>query len=426
MCFKNFKIFTYFTIIFLLLVHLQCSFRPSGIDEKGEVVIRSASWIPDIESKNIVEKIADKFKIYHPEIHIEHTYYPPLQYDTILMTAFAAGNAPDVFWVSSQVARPYMSRNALYDLTPLIEEENFDIDDYYPSTIEPFHLNGRYYALSNDACSTVLFYNKELFDAENLPYPNKDWKWEDFVRAAKRLTKDFNGDGKIDQWGFVLPGDTLLWFPFIYSNGGYVFDFDNPDMPLFTQPQALEALDNMLNLALKDRAAPLRGELGDQEVKRGFQLGRVAMMISGWWDMLDTTLNAPDLDYDVAPIPKYKVPGSQTYSTATAIYINTPHPKEAWEFVKFITSAEVQLEKVKAGWAGPSRKSVSRLDYFKDKEKEKVFLEAIEYAYNSYGEHFNILCYEMTVARDRVLQELQTTEEAFKEAEKNFLERIKE
>jgi multiple sugar transport system substrate-binding protein len=50
----------------------------------------------------------------------------------------------------------------------------------------------------------VLLYNKDLFDKAGIPYPNNNWKWEDLRNAAKKLTKNNNGDGKTYQWGKAL------------------------------------------------------------------------------------------------------------------------------------------------------------------------------------------------------------------------------
>jgi len=316
-------------------------------------------------------------------------------------------------------------RGVLLDLTPYIEAEGVDVSDFYPATLDPYRMNGRYYGLPNDACSEVMFYNKEHYDAAGLAYPKEGWTWDEFVSNAKRLTRDTDGDGKTDKWGFVLPSDIWMLFSAIYSNGGLLFDLKNPDIPLFAQPQATQAVDMMLNLALKDKVAPLRGQMGDQDSKRGFQLGRISMMMSGWWDMTDTDEYAPNLKYGVAPLPRIKEPITQIFSTATGIYVNTPHPKEAWEYVKYVTSAEQMLKRCKGRLAGPSRRSVGRDPYFNGRENDKVFIATMEPGLAAYGVHFDIMQDELTQARDRVLQELQTTRDSFKEAEFNFLRRIK-
>lgn len=70
----------------------------------------------------------------------------------------------------------------------------------------------------------VLFYNKTLFKEQGVKDPGQyyaegDWNYDNFVKAAKEMTKDTNGDGKTDQWGVNLPGIPTYVFA---SNGGEV------------------------------------------------------------------------------------------------------------------------------------------------------------------------------------------------------------
>ena len=75
-----------------------------------------------------------------------------------------------------------------------------------------------------------LFYNKKLFEKAGLQPPKT---WSEFVDTAKKLTKDTNGDGKIDQWGVAIEGASITesaHFAFILGrqNGGELFDGGKP------------------------------------------------------------------------------------------------------------------------------------------------------------------------------------------------------
>jgi len=407
----------------MILAWSSCTARPAGVDALGKVVLRSISWTATPTEARIIRELVEEFNRLHPEAQVVHEIIER-DYPSKLLTYFAAGNAPDVFWVSAQEAWSYIDRNCLYDITDFISEEGLDTSDFFPPTLEPFVRKGRYYGLPNDACTCAVFYNKEMFDQAGLAYPRDDWTWDAFVADARALTQDSDGDGRPDQWGFILPGMITLWYPFVYSNEGCIFDFEQPDHALFDQPACVEAFRKLTDLAFVEKVAPLRGDIGDQGERRGFQMGKVAMMVSGWWDMTDTDEYAPDLRYGVAPIPILRVPGNHAFATATCIYRNSPHPRLAWEFVKFMTGKRGQLVRCKARMAGPSRRSVAQDPYFVGREKDQVFLKAMNYAFGVYGGHYRILEDELSLARDRVLQEIQTPENALREAKRDFVRRI--
>jgi multiple sugar transport system substrate-binding protein len=408
-----------------ILAAAGCEYRPMGVDEKGQVLLKSVSWSATPTEAAIIMDLVRGFREAHPDIRVEHEIIST-EYESKLLTSFAAGSAPDVFWISSGSARSYIARAVLYDMTPLIEADGIDLGDFYPATLDPFVSEGRYFSLPNDACSAVLFYNTEHFDSAGVSPPKGDWTFDDFRAAAQKLTRDLDGDGNVDRWGFVMPGDVWMLFPFVYSNGGRIFDARNPDNVLFNSSEAVQAIDSVLGLALRDRVAPLRGQGGDQDQRRGFQLGRVSMMVSGWWDMTDTDVYAPNLKYSVAPIPRSVQPATQVFATGTGIYAGSRNPRQAWEFVKYMTSRDAQLVRVKSRMAGPSRRSVGKDPYFEGREKDLTFLSTMETGTAYYGRNADILQDELVRARDRVMQELQTTQQALDQAKESFVRRIAE
>ena len=50
--------------------------------------------------------------------------------------------------------------------------------------------------------------------------PDADWSWDDLYRICKKVTKDLDGDGRLDQFGTYNYG----WLEALYSNDGKIFD----------------------------------------------------------------------------------------------------------------------------------------------------------------------------------------------------------
>ena len=59
----------------------------------------------------------------------------------------------------------------------------FDPDVYYPKAYEVFSADGKQFGVPEQFSDVLLFYNKDLFDAAGVNYPDASWTWED-ERAA--------------------------------------------------------------------------------------------------------------------------------------------------------------------------------------------------------------------------------------------------
>ena len=96
----------------------------------------------------------------------------------------------------------YQSRDVLLDLKPFIDRDGYDLTQLADQGVADFTTAGGQYGLPRDLNVIALYYNKAMFDAAGVAYPDDTWDWAKLVDAAKKLTKDTDGDGTMDQWGF--------------------------------------------------------------------------------------------------------------------------------------------------------------------------------------------------------------------------------
>ena len=99
------------------------------------------------------------------------------------------------------------------------------LKQYWKCLVDYYSVEGVIYGFPLQLKVGCLAYNKDIFDKEGLPYPPPDWTWDEYYETAKKLTKDTDGDGRVDQWGSNL-GDLPIW---ILSNGGGVVDLVGDD-----------------------------------------------------------------------------------------------------------------------------------------------------------------------------------------------------
>ncbi|HEY5268888.1 MAG TPA: sugar ABC transporter substrate-binding protein, partial [Anaerolineales bacterium] len=276
------------------------------------------------------------------------------------------------------------SRGVLLNLQSYIDQNPDMLKDVYPQTLSAYQTSDGYYGLPRDFQTIVLFYNKDMFDAAGMAYPTADWTWEDLRTAAKQLTKDTSGDGKIDQYGFVFdqwdmePG----WSEAIWAYGGDIVNADHTKT-LIGDPAARQAWQLLYDMVFVDKSVPDANTIG-QYGGDLFQAKVAAMMPMGHWAV--PGYNTGGFTYDVAPMPKG--PAGQATSVNSAGFVvakATKYPQEAFDFIKFVLSQSGQTRLAELGFACPVLKTVAESTIFLQQSgstlNQQVFLDSLAFAH---------------------------------------------
>lgn len=304
-------------------------------------------------------------------------------YWTKLKTLLSAGTPPDVFAIDAPLYLDYQSRDVLLNLQPYLDKNPDMLNGVYPQTLEAYKTPDGMYGLPRDFQTIVLFYNKDMFDAANLAYPTGDWTYDDLRNAAKQLTLDSNGDGKIDQFGFYsdLWDMELIWSEAIWAYGGDVINADHTKT-LIGEPNAREAWQLFYDMEFTDKSWPdtnTAGEYADDP----FLAGVAAMTTIGHWVVPGYA--EVDFKWDVAPMPKG--PAGQATSVNSAGFVvakASKNPDAAFEFLKYVVSEPAQTRLAELGFACPVLESVAESDAFLKQStpiNHQVFLDALSFAH---------------------------------------------
>jgi multiple sugar transport system substrate-binding protein len=333
---------------------------------------------------DVWKKVAASFEAQHPDIKVKVDVSDWDSYWEKLRVQTAGGTPPDVYAMDAPLYPDWQSRDSFLNLQPFIDQEKGLLDDVYPITLEAYRTKDGYYGLPRDFQTIVLYYNKDMFDAAGVAYPTADWTYDDLRAAAKKLTKDKDGDGTIDQWGLWAEvfDPEPFWGPVVWSFGGDIID-SGAHHTLIGSDAAMGAWKWIATTWLEDKSMPTAEQLA-QYGTDGFRAGIAAMGVSGHWTVPDYA-QLP-FKWDVAPMPKG--PKGRITSVNCAGFViakNSQHPKEAWEFVKYAISPVGQSELAKIGLAIPIRKSVAESpDYLEQKTapiNHKMFVDALTYAH---------------------------------------------
>ena len=356
-----------------------------GNKKPGVTTIRFTSWGNDVEEQSL-RALIKEFEKRNPHIRVEVEITPWARMLDKLMISSAGGRPPDVTRISSEWFPPIAAKGLLEPLDKYIERDNYDLDDFYPESIEGWGIwEGKILEIPTDIDIYAMYYNKDMFDKYKLPYPDETWDWDKYLEVAKKLTLDTNGDGQIDQWGTTLD---MWWQDYVYANGGTIIgpDPDTGDVQCtLDQPAAYEGLQFMADLINKYHVSPTAEESANQGTSKLFTSGRIGMTISGSWAAeLIYKNEITTFKYDVAPIPK----GPETRvsiicGAAYAVLKRSQHKEEAWELVKWMTGKEYQRAAAMRSQIIPSRRSVAEsgayLHLDADPKNRQAFLYMIPF-----------------------------------------------
>jgi len=364
-------------LLLSLLLGVQCT-RPD--DRQGKTRIRFSFWGSFVELQ-LWEEMKALHEERHPEVVVD-LQYSPGEYHRKLRLQFISKTACDVIMVDDEFFPTYCSAKHLLDLEPFIEErtEWLRLEDFLPTSIESFTYKGTRYAMPWDGFSMLVFYNKDLFDREGLPYPEDNWTWQEFRELSRALTKDLDGDGKIDQFGCNLGFDWLSVEPLIWAYGGHILTKDRSRCAM-QSPETIAALQFIYDLKFEDRVMPGTGELSGMATEIQILTGRIAMLQAAAY-ILNNMRDVEAMRWDVVHVPSGPAGKATRVSwDGLAVYAHSDHPREAWQFIETVLSDEGQRLLGSLQRAMPVRRSAVLSHYVTEDtpQKEEKFLEAMEY-----------------------------------------------
>jgi multiple sugar transport system substrate-binding protein len=234
--------------LFILFVALAVALVPalSTVQAQSRTVV---TWFvglgtgtsPDqIDTQN---RLVEEFNASQNEIELKINIAASntAAYDA-LATLIASGDAPDIVGPVGFVGANSFA-DAWLDLTPYVEKNGYNLEQFPQSLVDIYRSDAGLVGIPFAVFPALLFYNKDLFDEAELPYPpNKfgapyvldgeelTWDWDTLAKIAAVLTVDVNGltpddegfdSGQIRQFGFIQQWSILR--AELNTFGGYEF-----------------------------------------------------------------------------------------------------------------------------------------------------------------------------------------------------------
>ncbi len=299
---------------------------------------------PNPQEIELADTIVRRWNTLHPEIHVRMQPIPVSQStEEVLLAAIAGRTTPDVC--------SNINPGSLYEYTQsggIIALDQFPDFDSVASArtprdlLETFRTSGHYYQIPWKTNPVMMYYNLRLFREAGVTGPPRTYS--EYYADGGRITRDIDGDGQIDVWMGERDIRPIWWqrmfdfFPFYIAASGGRTLFENGRVAFVNRPA--EEVFGFFETCYRMQYFPRTFFQGGDP----FLLEKKATNFAGPWMVATSNRLAPNLMFDVAPIPVPDDYHGPVYTFGDykniSIFSNTKHPRESWEFVKFLLTAE--------------------------------------------------------------------------------------
>jgi multiple sugar transport system substrate-binding protein len=326
--------------------------------------------------------VVAEFERANPDVAVRLLYWPGSNYEAKLQLTMAAGTAPDAIDVQDEPFAAYSKMGQFEDLGPYVAAaaEQYAPERFFHTALETFRVGGVQYGLPWNGGQLMMYYNRTLFRKAGLPDPPpRDWTWLEWLDACKKLTRDLDGDGRIDQFGTEVNANYMYsLLPWIWMFGGDIVDEPMKRCTMDTRA-GRQALAFLRDLIYRYHVAPRSSEFTGMGGNVMFMTGRLGMTMNGVWGL--PFMRQTDIDWDVTFLPRGP---AGCFSRGTwdgiAMYRKSVHKEAAWRFIQFATGERGQYYVAQTGRAIPPRKSQAYAPSFlrpDTPQHEERFLEAM-------------------------------------------------
>ena len=299
------------------------------------------------ESVNVVcEEVINRILAKeNPEIKFE--YWKATEgFDAKLATMIAAGAAPDLAQMHPSNTNNMGDQGVFMSIEDFLKADpTFDKDDFLPNLRDAFTYKGDLIAVPWLAFPWIFYYNMDEFDEMGLSYPDASWTWRgQFLDAAKKLTRDIDGNGTIDVFGFNSGLSTTRVKQFLLADGGNMWWSADGKRCVAGEPGTYEPLQFLQDLEFKYNVRPTAEQYAGTHPLYFFLGGRSAMYYSGFFvfERVKNGMAEAGTPWGIAPLPLGTVGRNQSYEGwSVGIPPFGKHLEEAWEVAKLFARPEM-------------------------------------------------------------------------------------
>jgi len=358
-----------FVAVLLVLMMSLSMFAVAGAE--GERIVKFWFWADnDAYAQTMQEMIADFNATNGKGIKVVGEQYPwdGGAYSNNLLTTALGGGAPDVSTFKLTATPSFVGNNQLANLDELIANwaDKDQINENLYNVMKSASGTDSVYVMPWNTQVLYVYYRPSMHEAAGVKVPET---YEEFLDNCAKLTRDIDGDGKTDVYGFGMRGSNggqEPWGCFIHATGG---SWDKLD-----SPEAIQGMQDYIDLFKNGYAPATAPNDGFSQVIDAFKSGLTAMTIHHTGSAAQMVEQFGD-DVGAFVFPAGKGQWTSMGDTETVMFESCKDKEAAFEWMAYLATGKGQETWCTVTGNVPVAARVQALDQFQNDRFMKTSIE---------------------------------------------------
>ena len=285
----------------------------------------------DVQAYN--EMIAE-FEKLNPDISVTYTAHQATQYNTILTTALAGGEGPDIIHTRSYGSLETIAKPGY--LEPLTGRVDLSLIGAEALLGTSLRADGKVYAVPFATQTVLVYYNKDIFAENGIELPET---WDEFTATAAKLKAAGIvplANGTADGWTVEVMSGAFM--PNFY--GSDFFGEVTSGATDFADQRYVDALGRFSEL--KEFMPDGYQAVDYATMKQLFMAGGAAMFVGGSWEL--PGFRESGIDFGFMAGPSAAAGGERLVATwldgGYGVNAASPDKEAAMEFIRFTATRQ--------------------------------------------------------------------------------------
>jgi multiple sugar transport system substrate-binding protein len=295
------------------------------------------------------------------------------KYSENLFTAVMGGGGPDTASWKLTATPLFTANNLLANLDPYIAKwsDKGLIEDSLYNVMKQASGTNSVYVMPWNTQVLYVYYRPSMFNAVGIGIPKT---YAEFLDAIAKLTRDTNGDGKTDVYGFGMRGSTggqEPWGSFIQARGG--------NFTTMTTPEAIAGMQDYVNVFKNGYAPPTAPSDGFQQIIAAFKSGITAMTVHHTGSAAEMQATFGD-DVGAFPFPGDKGRWTSMGDTENVLFESAKNKDAAFAWLAYLATGKGQETWCTVTGNVPVSSKVKALPFFQDNRFMKASIDGAPFA----------------------------------------------